>query len=549
VSTTPPWPTPTADSDDDAAVDDVAQVSAAPEGSTVTFKNVVTNGSAGTDRFNITVTSVDYPAGTTFLLYKSDGVTPLADSNGDGIRDTGPMAAGGTYDVYVKVTLPPNSADAADGGDGYQSTITATSVFDPSVTDTVTDELVDITASTVDLTNDESLDTNPAALGAGIFAAGEAAAQDTQSVTPTDDPNVVTFSLWVNNLSALSDSYDLAASTDSGFAAITLPAGWSVSFYLDDGNGTRDAGDALVANTGAVGADGAANDDVLVFAEVRVPQNFAAGTYDIYFRARSPSTGAADVKHDAVTVDAIHSLAVTPNNTGQVFPGGTVVYTHTLQNAGNVAQTNITVSTSDDQTGWSSVVYEDTNGNGSLDAGDSAIAAPIANLAARASQTLFVKVFAPPGAAEATVNTTTLTATNANDTATATDISTVIVGDLALEKKQALDAACDGTPDAAYATTQVAAGAVPGACILYQITATNSGSGNVTSVVVSDATPTFTTYNKCTADACAANVTVGAIDGSSPSANGDTGTVKANVGTLTPGQSAVLTFGVKIDDT
>lgn len=76
--------------------------------------------------------------------------------------------------------------------------------------------------------------------------------------------------------------------------------------------------------------------------------------------------------------------------------------------------------------------------------------------------------------------------------------------------------------------------------MLYQVTATNVGSANATSVVVSDATPTYTTLSTAPA------TTAGTIAAGAPAVGG-TGTISANVGTLTPGQSAVLTFGVKVN--
>jgi len=68
---------------------------AAP-GSTVSFTNTVNNTGNGSDTFNVTLAtgSSTFPAGTTFQLFKSDGVTPLTDTNGDGTLDTGPLAAG-----------------------------------------------------------------------------------------------------------------------------------------------------------------------------------------------------------------------------------------------------------------------------------------------------------------------------------------------------------------------------------------------------------------------------------------------------------------------
>ena len=90
-----------------------------------------------------------------------------------------------------------------------------------------------------------------------------------------------------------------------------------------------------------------------------------------------------------------------------------------------------------------------------------------------------------------------------------------------LVKRQVLDANCDGVPDGAYGTANITTGAVPGACLRYEITVTNVGTASVTSVVVDDAITT--------------------------PANGATGTISANVGTLGPGASVVITFGVQID--
>jgi uncharacterized repeat protein (TIGR01451 family) len=76
--------------------------------------------------------------------------------------------------------------------------------------------------------------------------------------------------------------------------------------------------------------------------------------------------------------------------------------------------------------------------------------------------------------------------------------------------------------------------------VLYQITVINAGVANATAVVVSDATPSFTTLSSAPA------TTVGSIAAGAPAVGG-TGTINANVGTLTPGQPAVVTFGVRIN--
>jgi uncharacterized repeat protein (TIGR01451 family) len=233
------------------------------------------------------------------------------------------------------------------------------------------------------------------------------------------------------------------------------------------------------------------------------------------------------------------------------------VYSHTLTNTGNVLEGNGTVSTitlptANNQAGWTSVMHYDANGDGALDAADPLIsgnlhAVLVAGLAPGASITVFNKVIAPSGAVPASVNATTITATTVNGSYTvtapvpsvATDSTTVISGNLTLGKVQSLDVACDGTPDGVYGTGSLSA--KPGECVLYQITVTNVGSADATAVVVSDATPSYTVLST------AAVTSFGTIGAGAP-AVGAAGTITANVGTLVPAQSAVLTFGVKINN-
>jgi uncharacterized repeat protein (TIGR01451 family) len=515
-----------------------ATVASGNPGSTVSFSNVIKNTSNGTDTFNITLSTGNFPAGTSFVLYKSDGVTPLIDTNGDGVPDTGPLAVAASYTVVVKAVLPVN----ASGAGPFTVNKTATSTVTPSVFATAADTLTALTAATVDLTN---------GVGKGAGAGPEATAVVTNA---TNAGTATTFTLVANNTGPIADTYNFGASTVSTFASQTLPAGWTVTFKADGGAGNCSTTGATLSNTGTINA----GSNATFCAVVSVPAGAAAGTSDVYFRALSPSTGAQDTIHDAVTANAVRSLTFSPNNTGQASAGGSMVYSHTLTNTGNVVEGNGSVSTitlpaSNSQSGWTSVVYYDANNNGVLDASDPVVPASglqsvlAAGLAPGQSITIFDKVTAPSGASPGAFDTTTVTATTTNGSygstapaaAPATDSTTVIAGNVTLTKAQGLDAACTGTPGGGYGTTTLTAGAVPGACIDYQITVSNLGSANATGVVVSDATPAFTTLSTAPA------VTVGAITAPTP-AVGSSGTVTATVGTLTPGQSAVLTFGVKI---
>ena len=523
----------------------VATPSANP-GSTVSFTNVVTNNGTGIDTFNITLGATNnFPSGTTFQLFKSGGATPLVDTNGDGIIDTGPLAVGASYDVILKATLPPN---ATNTGAPFSITKIATSVFDPTKSATATDTLTSIANASVDLTNNSATASGVPGYGPGPDGAAQ--------VTNTTNPGTTTvFTLFANNTGPSPDSYNLAASTDSTFGATTLPAGWTVTFKASVGGVCTTTG-ASIINTGSVSAGGS----VAVCAVVTVPAGFAAGTSELYFRSLSPTSGVQDILHDAVTVNAVRSLSITPNGAGQTYPGGSYVYSHTLTNNGNVLEGNGTVSAValaavSNQTGWTSTLYYDTNsiagtGSGTLDETDPLITGALnavlaAGLAPGQSITIFDKVIAPSGAVPGAVNATVITVTTTKGSyvvdapvpTVATDSTTVIAGNLTLTKAQSVDAACTGaTVGTVY--TSVNLNAKPGECVLYQITVTNVGSADATAVVVSDVTPTYTTLKHLAASS------VGGVTGPDV---GLTGAVTATIGTLTSSQAAVVTFGVQID--
>ncbi|QJR10735.1 hypothetical protein DSM104443_01804 [Usitatibacter rugosus] len=96
-------------------------------GSTAVFTNVLTNKGNETDTFEITLGGSTFPAGTTFTLFKPDGVTPLTDTNGDGNPDTGPVAPNATYNIVVRALVLPTTVPGA-----YKITKSARSVRAPS---------------------------------------------------------------------------------------------------------------------------------------------------------------------------------------------------------------------------------------------------------------------------------------------------------------------------------------------------------------------------------------------------------------------------------
>lgn len=517
-----------------------AAVPTATQGGTVVFTNTVTNLGNTTDSFDLTTSTSTFPAGTTFQFFQADGVTPLVDTNGNGTPDSGPLAPGASVNVVIRATLPPG----ASGNAGYAVQTNARSKLDATQVATAANTLTAISGNTLDLTNDTA---GPGALGYGPGA--EALPVATLPVQPGA---TVRFTLVTANGAGAPDTFGLQASTDVNFASQTLPAGWTVVF--------RDAGNAVIDNTGVVGT----SSQKTVYADVTVPAGAAAGTTQLYFRALSAATGVSDKLHDAVTVGTVRALTLSPNHSGQVVAAGTVVYVHTLTNAGNVLEGDGVASTGalaavDAGPGFSSVVYWDRNNDGTLDPTDPVVtslaaltggtngASTAAGLEPGETARLFVKVTAPASAVPSTSNVTTLTATLtgtissiAAPAATAvTDSTNVIASQVTLVKTQALDAGCDGTADATFAVSAILSGAAPGGCIRYEITATNVGPVTVTGLVLNDATPAWTVYSATVPAA----VTSGSV---TAPANGAAGSVQATVGSLAPGATVVLRFGVRI---
>lgn len=508
------------------------------QGATVTFTNPLVNTGNGTDTFNIRlVTGNTFPAGTTFRLLNSAGTALLTDSDADGTVDTGPLAAGATFNVLVEAQLPIG----AFGTGPYNVQTSATSKANPTVFATATDVVSSITRSVVDLQN---------APGQGSGAGPETTPVRTD---PGARGQTVRIPITVVNSSSISDSFNLDYSTTTDFnPAVALPTGYTVTF--------RNSANNVVTNTGTLAASGTFSG----FADVFVPATATPVDLDLYFRALSPTTTAQDIIHDRISVGSERGLSLSANQSGTIFENQSTVYTETLTNTGNIVETAGTIGTTDSQTGFSSTVYVDSNNNGVFDGADQIVTnlsqisvGTGAGLDPGEQVRLFVKVNAPAGAVAGTQDNTLLTVTATGGTgaptATTTDTSTVVAGRLDLLKEQALDANNDGAPDTAYSNANITTGAIPGAGLRYRITVTNSGQSDATNVLVTDPTPTYTKYSTGDGTTSATGAAVYTLNGTtffaatSAPTNGNAGTLSWNIGTLTPGQSATIYFGVKIN--
>lgn len=358
---------------------------------------VVHNTGNVTEAFNITVNKNSLPTGSIVELFKSDGVTPLTDTNGDGVVDTGPIASGATYQVISKVTLPSGFSSTTP----INTILTSAPVTNASATDTITLVIDKVVASTVDLHNGDATDSTGAIVGASGKDTGQYI--DTKSTKPGQATN---FPLTIDNKGATGDNYNLSTSP-------ALPAGWTVQYYLADGTGNPTG--APITNTGNVPSGGT----VKLVAVVTPPANAPAGDQEVIFKVASPATGLTDVMSDRVTVETNRILSLQNDRTGQVAPGGTVVYKHTLTNNGNIVEGatagSLPFTLTNDQaaSGWTTSLYVDLNNDGVADANElvtgSDLAAKTGSIARGASVNLLIKVQAPVNATAGTPSAVVLT--------------------------------------------------------------------------------------------------------------------------------------------
>lgn len=416
--------------------DDVQSVATAYAGSTVNFYNTVRNDGNAPDRVNILRDAgTTLPASWTMVFLQSDGVTPLVDTGVDGIPDVGSLAAGDSVGIVVRLIIPGTQAV----GGPYDAVVRAQSTNDPG---------------TFNLTTDRVNATLPAGVDIGNYD-GVSGTTNNVAVNQNANPSTtVDFALDVVNTSGGTDTYTLSAA---------LPGGWTVTFYSDaNGNGVLDAGETTpIVSVGPVAGSGEAN----VIARVAVPAGWAPGVNATAFTATSTNnTGISDTINNTVTVNSFAAVDFSPDLGGNATAGGTVSYTHTLTNTGNVADTyNLSYVSSQ---GWTYVFY---------DAGFNPIASVA--LGPGASATVIARVSVPAGATIGTTETGVLTAAGALASDTATDITVITAGNLSLTKS------------VLPATDQP-----PGAVLTYTTDYQNIGTDVLQNVIVLDPIPAYTQY-------------------------------------------------------
>lgn len=521
--------------------------SAVPQGGELKFTNYVWNTGNTTDRFNLTLTGSTFPAGSQIEFYRADGVTPLLDSNGDGIPDTGLLAANTNIPVVVKVRFP--SSYTVTTNTVFEVTPQAQSVGDGGKTSTIKDQgTLTPVSQLVDLTNADNT-----GLGNGAVDNSGAA---WKTITVKSSDNAVTggqviFPLTVKH-TGVGTEYLLSANASSDFSSLTLPAGVNrVRFYAST-NGTNcsglgnEIGKTIYLNNA---------ETQLVCAVVEVDKVNKDVTVPIYFRVISTSfvgtdNPAQDMIKNAVTIQSVNSvpqLEFTPDLHAQVAPLGTVVYRHLLTNP---AATDFTGSygfiINNSESSFNSVLFLDLDGDGKFSSGDLNIRTladlPNGKVVAHGQIQLLLQVTNVVNNNVNQANTTVVNLTDSSNQVVASikDVTTVKQSQLTLTKLQARDLGCDGTADETYTTNTLTIGKQSngqGQCVLYKVILNNSGATVNNVFTFRDMTPAYTVLSQSPICTSCSSMTAPSV--------GNAGAVSGTLNSVAANQSYEFSFGVR----
>lgn len=198
------------------------------------------------------------------------------------------------------------------------------------------------------------------------------------------------------------------------------------------------------------------------------------GVNNVTFRATSTSNPVIfDEIINTVTVNTAAAVTINPDRNGTGTMGGTVRYTHTVTNTGNVTDTFLLSSVSSN--GWSYAYFDLLNN-------------PIVSVTLNPgnSEDIIVQLSIPGGVPVGTVETGTITVTGNGTGATdsAIDMTTIVAGNLVLTK-----------------SVNPVGNQAPGTELTYRTDYANVGLAGLATIVVYDAMPAWTQYRVLSASA------------------------------------------------
>jgi hypothetical protein len=302
---------------------DQQTIASVNSGTTVIFRHTLKNTSSNTaDSFTLSFSGA--PSGWACSLVADDLTTPIS-------GPVGPVAANGTLDFALKCQVPATYTSTTAAS---LITITATSVGDPSKSDTTTD----VVSAVADGFRFDLYGGLTAPYEVGKTPDGLQHTSDDTSTTrpsiPTTTANPgtsVTYRLRVENRNPnnQADNYLLLVQPVQNFGQVD-----SVLFYADaNDDGIPDG--APISNTGLVNF----GDTFKYLAVVTLKANAAPFSVGFNFAAQSTASASEglDWVYAQIDVNLVAQVTLDPDRSGTVTSPGTIQYTHTLTNNSNTS--------------------------------------------------------------------------------------------------------------------------------------------------------------------------------------------------------------------
>lgn len=576
------------------ADDDINEDQSAHPGGTTTFEHRLTNNGNIADTYTLTLTNDNASSLTTDETdeYSFSGFSAMTVTiyNADNtVASTTTVSSGGTVELqpgqYATISYTATTPDSALAGQTDASTLTATSTYIGTVD----------SASASLINEDQAIVTLP------IFSIAKSASDtniDLNNDTAFSYTIVVTnedleYSEDATNITILDDIPDYLAIDTS---TITVTGGGSSVVT------TESTADILEVS----GVDIATGDSVTISFTVNITDAVAlaaagsvtnnASVYDSFHDTEDPTTDpdimdstdeSTDTDTNPVTDDddseggnggdttdtvtfSNRSITVDGGDTQELPPTSAddapAEYTTTITNNGNQAESGLTFTITDSDTGDNitvgTVTYDPTPATPNsgdevtLTADGNGVYTIPGEIAANGGTGSITYTVETDDATPDTNNTTVqiIPADGANNDAptVATVIDTTEVKAMTLLKEQARDEACDGTADAAFSTADLN-NVIPGQCIVYRITATNPFTDKVlTNVTISDAASRWSAGATYVANSAVTSTDAAGAISSQPTGTPSAGTVAATFASI-PGTAATgsntgtLTFSVQIN--
>jgi len=348
-----------------------------------------------------------------------------------------------------------------------------------------------------------------------------------------------TYTIGVDNI--------LGSAPASGTITVvdTLPAGLAYASATGTGWSCSATGQAVTCTSNAGIPAGAANPNAITLT-VSVG-SAAVGSITNAVTVSGGGEPAANNGNNSafdptlVVAAAVNTFA--PDNAQVAVPGSSVTYAHvfTAGSAGSVSFTTSSIATPA-TSGWTQQLYRDADCNGVLSAGEAAtlLSAPIA-MNAGDSVCIIVRDSVPMTAAYNAQDAITVTATFTGGlTYTRTDATTVgAAGGAGLTlAKSVRNLTLGGTAGTANS-------ARPNDVLEYTITYTNTSAGALSAIVVTDSTPSFTTFIAASCNALPAGIGACTVT-TAPAAGGTGSVVWTLTGSLISSGSGSVVYTVRV---